>query len=152
MFEGLQAIRTEAEDRMENTDVRTMRFVLLPSWSISNYKKFTASDKLFPIPFAIKADILEPRRRADLPTAFMGKFKSSAFPRGKCVFLPLSAHYRGNFLKLQGFVLFDLDSASVLSTRDDVAASASRPHATCMISGVWKHRLQTNVKQREIKK
>lgn len=105
MFEGLQAARTKVEDWMENADVWTMRLVLLPSRSISNYKEFTGSDKLFLIPSAIKADTLEPLRRADLPAASMGKFKSSAFLRGKRIFFPLGSRYRSNFLKLQGFVL-----------------------------------------------
>lgn len=64
---------------MENTDVRTMRLVLLPSRSISNYEKFTASDKLFLIPSAIKSDTPEPLRLVDLAGACMGEFKSSAF-------------------------------------------------------------------------
>lgn len=56
MFEGLQTARMKVQDWMENADVRTMRLVLLPSRSISNYEKFTGSDKVFLIPSAIKAD------------------------------------------------------------------------------------------------
>lgn len=108
MFEGLQTARMKVRDRMENADVRTMRLVLLPSCSISNYEKFTASDKVFLIPSAIKADTPEPLRLADLPRACMGEFKSSAFVRGKCVFFPLRFHYMSNFLKLQLCFAFDL--------------------------------------------
>lgn len=111
MFEGLQTARMKVRDWMENADVRTMRLVLLPSRSISNYEKFTAADKVFLIPSAIKADTPEPLRFVDLPTAVMGEFKSSAFVLGKCVFFPLGFHYMSNFLKLQFDFASDLISA-----------------------------------------
>lgn len=88
---------------MENADVRTMRLVLLPSSSISNYEKFTASDKVFLNPSAIKGDTPEPPRLVDLPRACMREFKSSAFVSGKCFFFPLRSHYMCNLWKLQFF-------------------------------------------------
>lgn len=109
--------------------MRTMRLVLLPSRSISNYEKFTASDKLFLIPSAIKADTPEPLRLVDLPRTCVGEFKSSVFVRSR----------RPNFFELQLLFFFppafDVISASVVLTRDDVAFP-SRLHATRMISNV----------------